>query len=670
MKKINISLILCIFGVLFSFAQVGIGASDPYQRAALELRVYRQGMLFPRMTTTERNAITSPAKGLTIFNTTLDCLQTNTGTPVLPNWDCFIAPPPTITDLTCGSATFSPTTITESTAYTGTVTVPYTGGKGVVYSAGSAIASTGVTGLTATLVAGTLTGGAGNLTYNVSGTAAADGTASFALNFGGQSCSISNTVDALLPDIGGLTCGSATFSPTTITESTAYTGTVTVPYTGGNGADYSAGSAIASTGVTGLTATLVAGTLTGGAGNLTYNVSGTAASNGTASFALNFGGQSCSLDATIVGNGDATFSLPQTHTVMSSFYSGPPAINIQGVVDNSTNQIIFTVPYTGGTGNYDAYTSSLVTVVGQSSDTNNLTISYPAGTFATSGNLAVTVTVDGDGTFNVAKQGQNITATFATLDLQVNGNSKGNLLIDAAGGIPDKKYGDGVHDFIYLAVTNTYTGETWLNHNLGAHYTNVNDAAFDPGQQATARDDYKAYGSLFQWGRDSDGHEILNWISSTDTDNTESLTTIYANTDTPGHDDFIMRQSFDYTAFDWRDPSNNNRWAIGANNPCPTGYSLPTDTELNAERLSWVQAPISSTNTSTGAYASPLKLSSVGKSNGTSLFGFFYAAGLGCNYWSSTIASNLPQQLSANGSSSSVANGSKFDGASVRCIKD
>ena len=101
----------------------------------------------------------------------------------------------TITALSCSSAVYS-STATVNTAYTGTVTVPYSGGNGGSYSAGSAISSTGVTGLTATLAAGTLASGSGSLTYNVTGTPAAAGAASFAISFGGQDCSISLTVDS------------------------------------------------------------------------------------------------------------------------------------------------------------------------------------------------------------------------------------------------------------------------------------------------------------------------------------------------------------------------------------------------------------------------------------------------------------------------------------------
>ena len=100
-----------------------------------------------------------------------------------------------ISALNCTSGTFT-AAATINVAYSGTASIPYTGGNGVSYSAGTAISSTGVTGLTAILSAGTLASGAGNLTYTISGTPTSSGTASFAISFGGQSCSLSLTVNA------------------------------------------------------------------------------------------------------------------------------------------------------------------------------------------------------------------------------------------------------------------------------------------------------------------------------------------------------------------------------------------------------------------------------------------------------------------------------------------
>jgi hypothetical protein len=107
-------------------------------------------------------------------------------------------------------------------------------------------------------------------------------------------------------------------------------------------------------------------------------------------------------------------------------------------------------------------------------------------------------------------------------------------------GIPDKNIGDGVHDFIYLPITSTPTGKTWLNNNLGANYANINDATnFDPAQQATASNDFNAYGSLFQWGRVADGHEIVDWTSSTSGNFTTATGTKSSNPEPNNGGEFI-----------------------------------------------------------------------------------------------------------------------------------
>jgi hypothetical protein len=128
----------------------------------------------------------------------------------------------TVTALTCTSTTIS-ATATISTAYTATATVPYTGGNGVAYAAGSAISSTGVSGLTATLASGTLASGAGNLTYNISGTPTSAGTASFAITFGGQSCSFAVTVS----DVTASDCSSTTGVAKVVCLANAFLSTLT-----------------------------------------------------------------------------------------------------------------------------------------------------------------------------------------------------------------------------------------------------------------------------------------------------------------------------------------------------------------------------------------------------------------------------------------------------------
>jgi uncharacterized protein (TIGR02145 family) len=88
-----------------------------------------------------------------------------------------------------------------------------------------------------------------------------------------------------------------------------------VPYTGGNEGVHT-GQTVTSTGVTGLTATLAAGSFASGAGNLTYDITGTPASAGTASFALSIGGQTCNLDVTVSYVCSAKVSATETKIFM------------------------------------------------------------------------------------------------------------------------------------------------------------------------------------------------------------------------------------------------------------------------------------------------------------------------------------------------------------------
>ncbi|RTQ50039.1 hypothetical protein EJV47_10375 [Hymenobacter gummosus] len=63
-------------------AQVGVGTRTPHPSAALEVAspTANQGLLPPRLTTAQRAAISSPAAGLLIFNTTTGCLEVYNGT--------------------------------------------------------------------------------------------------------------------------------------------------------------------------------------------------------------------------------------------------------------------------------------------------------------------------------------------------------------------------------------------------------------------------------------------------------------------------------------------------------------------------------------------------------------------------------------------------------------
>jgi hypothetical protein len=78
MKHILLGLLL--FFSIASFAQVGVGTTTPETSAKLDVSSTTKGFLPPRMDSTQRNAIASPATGLTIYNTTLKSVQVYNGT--------------------------------------------------------------------------------------------------------------------------------------------------------------------------------------------------------------------------------------------------------------------------------------------------------------------------------------------------------------------------------------------------------------------------------------------------------------------------------------------------------------------------------------------------------------------------------------------------------------
>ena len=266
---------------------VGEGAPDP--SAILDVQSTDKGFLFTRLSTAGRNAIVSPARGLIIFNTGTLCLEINQGTPSAPQWEQVKCRTGAIGGLDCGNTSVSGLTIT----------VPYTGGNGGVYASHSA-SSAGVTGLSAALPAGNYADGAGSLSWTVSGVPSGPGTATFSLPSGGYSCSVPFNVVA--GSISSLDCAGATTTGIPTSGQAASGVSASVPYTGGDGGFYGVQTA-SSTGVTGLTATLGGGFFAIGTGNLTYAITGTPASGGTASFALSIGGQTCTLDVFVCTTG-------------------------------------------------------------------------------------------------------------------------------------------------------------------------------------------------------------------------------------------------------------------------------------------------------------------------------------------------------------------------------
>ncbi|CAI9429203.1 Fibrobacter succinogenes major paralogous domain [Candidatus Ornithobacterium hominis] len=137
---------------------------------------------------------------------------------------------------------------------------------------------------------------------------------------------------------------------------------------------------------------------------------------------------------------------------------------------------------------------------------------------------------------------------------------------------------NGKHDFVYCAtivtgkVNDKEYKRTWLNLNLGAEYANIHSPHFEPTVSKTGTDAHneaKTYGSLYQWQRASDGHEfrgsqVTDKKASSWTETDEAAGKFITSDD--GH--WVSNPSPDL-----------NLWQGGAdrvNNPCPSGYHVPT----------------------------------------------------------------------------------------------
>jgi hypothetical protein len=175
-------------------------------------------------------------------------------------------------------------------------------------------------------------------------------------------------------------------------------------------------------------------------------------------------------------------------------------------------------------------------------------------------------------------------------------------------------------------------GRAWMDRNLGAESVGE-------------------HGDLYQWGRAADGHQKRN----------SGVTQGESDTDQPTHGLFILTR-YQYGTYgnittpynDWRTPQNNNLWqgVNGVNNPCPTGFRIPTKEE-------WETGPPD------GLPEANLRYYQTGQLLGQySLF-----------YWSSTvIQDSYPGEYSWAYIKTNVSwSGSLINrgaGYSVRCIKD
>ncbi|RLJ30695.1 uncharacterized protein (TIGR02145 family) [Chryseobacterium sp. 7] len=385
--------------------------------------------------------------------------------------------------------------------------------------------------------------------------------------------------------------------------------------------------------VSGSNVTLVAGQTV----VVTYPITGTPGADGILTGTWTKLSLTCT-NTQLVGKGTATFTLPQTRAVIST-NDGGGVLEIQGIIDNGANQITLNIPYTAGKGSYDAYTGVVVpnnSGTGQGGDANGFTISYPAGNFSPSGSIPVTITVDGDGSFNALKLTPGNTMALATFPFSINGDpAVGNieLIIGTSG-----------------AFTAPGVFKSFMNHNLGVTDTTLNPLV--PAQGI--------HGAKYQWGAktnqagryitqavdQANGGAIAGWNASVLPNGT------------------------------WSDATKT------ANDPCPTGYRVPTSAQ-------WAQVINSSNNVITriGTWTN----SPTNYSNGVLLGNFLFLPAVGWRdqgagelrnrgfegiYWSSTQVTSPDANyvyFSRDGqgvSSNNTSNNGRAFGYSVRCISE
>ena len=259
-------------------------------------------------------------------------------------------------------------------------------------------------------------------------------------------------------------------------------------------------------------------------------------------------------------------------SVNPPIYNGTAVVSAYTCTTSSAGTMIFGGAVSGVTQTITATVTTVGTYFISTIPVNGVIFSG-SGTFAGTGNQNIVLTATGTPT------------ETGTHSFELNTTPNCNFSRTSV-----FQYGISPITFTYNGSLVTYGtvigagSKCWLDRNLGAK------------RVATSSSDAESYGDLFQWGRGADGHQLR----------TSSAINTTSSSDVPGHANFISPPST-MVNNDWRNPQNNSLWqgVSGINNPCPSGYRIPTYLEFTTEANSWVAG-------TTGPMLSTLKVPAAG----------------------------------------------------------
>ncbi len=240
---------------------------------------------------------------------------------------------------------------------------------------------------------------------------------------------------------------------------------------------------------------------------VTYPIFGTPTTLGTVTADIDYASLAQCTSQTTVDSGTVTLDLSDAIDIVS--YAGTP-----GTINNTTNTINYSIPYTGGTG--------INSITFENTTSDGATISIASASISNaSGTLNVSLTASPS--YNVPVQSIGSNTALFSINVLVNGTFTGSIAVNAIG--------------IPTTVMSTGSGTlTFMAHNLGADYSLAPDVPIQD-----------IHGNYYQWG-------TLAPVADTSTPAT-AISGWNTTPTLPG---------------DWTTASKT------ANDPCPSGFRVPT----------------------------------------------------------------------------------------------